>query len=189
MGNILQFSSPRVSSAGTKLWVTARIPPYRDVAAKLWEVWRQNKPEIREDGFQLKPIEISTHKDWEIRYWHDIKPGDMDLTEEGVPAWKILFADKLAAWQVVYNETIAPVDDYQTKQRVDPEVMATPNLAPPREAKPAPKAAPKAAPKVAPKAAPAPTPKAKPAGAKPYAQVYAPPVRMSPGQLLAMYEE
>lgn len=66
------FSEPRSVKGDTLLLATSSWPTDKEQQSNLWDLWKESKDEIKNDGFAIG-------KDkgvWIVKYWHEVN-GDL----------------------------------------------------------------------------------------------------------------
>lgn len=101
----LEWSTPRPVSEHTSILIWSHMPKNAINRAKLWNLWREDKQDLKEDGFNVRKY----NNVWSISYFHTVCTNTYDnvfskATNKLEPKYLIDFKNKYNMWFERYGE-------------------------------------------------------------------------------------
>lgn len=101
----LEWSTPRPVSEHSSIMICSNMPKNAINRAKLWNLWREDKQELKEDGFTIRKY----NNLWSISYFHTVCANTYNnvfsnATNKLEPKYLIDFKNKYNMWFERYDE-------------------------------------------------------------------------------------
>lgn len=97
------WSQPKPVADATKIMLRASFPATAVLRAQLWNLWKQYKPSLKQDGFAISKYQNR----WGIFYFADVHTDSYDLvtTDSGrEPRYMVVFKNVYAEWKTILDE-------------------------------------------------------------------------------------
>jgi len=135
----LSFNKPNPIKDGSKIVVSAIMPPYGSPLAKeLWDLYKASKDDIKKDGFSIKKENWKGNDIWKVNYWHTVNANTYEKNEEGEFLWKTTFDSKVKKWDnhIKKSRNLAPEKEeelFENMQQVFEKKSETSKSNPPKK--------------------------------------------------------
>jgi hypothetical protein len=98
----LVWAQPKPVKNATTILINAKFPKIDTLKAQLWNLWRQHKQALKDDGFSVNKYKNM----WYVNYFNEIEPDSYDQVDSAggrIPKFLDVFNKKYVKWKQIQD--------------------------------------------------------------------------------------